>query len=56
MVGLILLKGLFTFFIVGDNGQPTWDYGTVEDLPGESPYATYQLLPDPQHVRGSEGE
>ena len=56
MVGLILLKGVFTFLVVGDNGQPTWDYGTVEDVPGESPYAAYQLLPDPQHVKGSEGK
>jgi len=56
MVGLILLKGVFTFLVVGDNGQPTWDYGTVEDIPGESPYAAYQLLPDPQHVKGSEGK
>ena len=56
MVGLILLKGFFTFFVVGDNGQPTWNYGAIEDVPGQSPYASYQLLPNSQHVKGAEGE
>jgi hypothetical protein len=52
----ILLKGAFTFFFVGDLGQPTWDYRPVKDVPGQSPYAIYKPLPFPQHVRGPEGE
>ena len=50
---------LFSFFVytaVGNRGQPSWDYGTVEDVPAGSPYAVYGKLPDPQHVQGARGE
>ena len=53
---LIVAKGLFAFFVVGDRGQPTWDYRPVSDLPASSPYASYEPLPYPQHVRGEKGE
>lgn len=53
---LILIQGLFAFSVVGDRGQPTWDYRPVKDVPGESPYAMYEKLPHPQHVKGAEGE
>ena len=53
---LILFKGALSFFVVGDLGQPTWDYRPVPDVPGESPYAIYQPLPYPQHVLGPEGK
>jgi len=53
---LILIKGFFAFSVVGDRGQPHWDYRPVKDVPGESPYAMYEKLPYPQHVRGVEGE
>jgi hypothetical protein len=52
----ILLQGHFAFKAVGDLGQPTWDYGTIKDVPGQSPYAMYQLLPNPQHIRGKNGK
>jgi len=52
----ILLKGFFAFFVVGDLGQPTWDYRPVQDVPGESPYAIYDALPYPQHIKGTKGE
>mgnify|MGYP001068249015 CR=1 FL=1 len=52
----ILGKGFFSFFVVSDLGQPDWDYRPILDVPAESPYATYQLLPHPQHVRGARGE
>ena len=52
----ILAKGFFSFFVVGDMGPPTWDYRTVPDIPASSPYALYELLPYPQHVRGMKGE
>ena len=32
--------GLFIFFAVGDKGNPPWDYGVIEDIPGQSPYST----------------
>jgi hypothetical protein len=56
LVVLVFAKGFFSFFVVGDLGQPDWDYGTVRDVPAESPYAIYHLLPHPQHVRGAKGE
>ena len=56
LVLIILGKGAFSFFVVGDRGQPDWDYRPVKDVPGESPYAIYQPLPHPQHVKGEQGE
>lgn len=52
----IVAKGFYAFFVIGDQGQPTWDYRPVADIPGESPYAIYEKLPNPQHVRGAKGE
>ena len=52
----IVAKGFYAFFVVGDRGQPTWDYRPVADVPAESPYAIYEKLPYPQHVRGAKGE
>ena len=52
----ILAKAYFSFAVVADLGQPTWDYRPVRDVPGESPYAIYQLVPHPQHIRGAKGE
>ncbi len=56
LVTFILFKGYFTFTVVGDLGQPTWDYRPVRDVPGESPFAIYNHLPYPQHIRGEKGE
>ncbi len=56
MLGIILFKGLLSFFVVSDMGQPNWAYRPVNDVPAASPYAKYQLLPYPQHVRGEKGE
>ena len=55
-VGVILLQGFLAFFVVGNKGQPDWDYRSVKDVPGESPYAIYEKLPHGQHVRGAKGE
>jgi len=52
----VLIKGAFSFLLIGDLGQPTWDYRPVKDVPGESPYAIYQLVPHTQHVQGQKGE
>lgn len=56
MIGIILFKGFLAFFLVSDMGQPTWSYRPISDVPASSPYATYQLLPARQHVRGAGGE
>jgi hypothetical protein len=56
LLAWILGKGFFSFFVVGDLGQPTWSYRPIKDAPGESPYAIYQVLPYPQHVKGTKGE
>lgn len=51
-----LIHSLFTFVLVGDQGQPSWKFGVVKDVPGESPEAIYKKLPNPQHVKGKKGE
>ncbi len=56
LVLFVAFKGGLAFYVIGDLGQPDWDYRPVKDIPAESPYATYQLLPHPQHVRGEKGE
>jgi hypothetical protein len=56
LLALILGKGFFAFFVVSDLGQPTWDYRPILDVPSESPYAVYQKLLYPQHIRGAKGE
>ena len=56
VVALILFKGALALVMVGDQGQPDWDYRPILDVPAESPYAVYQPLPYPQHILGAEGE
>ena len=56
LVLLVFAQGAFSFLVVGDLGQPDWDYRPVKDVPGESPYAIYEPLPYPQHIRGQKGE
>jgi len=40
IAALFLVWGLAIFFLVGDKGPPAWDFGVVEDIPGQSPYST----------------
>lgn len=50
---LFLVYGFFMFFAVGDKGPPIWDFGVVQDIPGESVYSTHSSgasEPEPQHV------
>jgi len=56
LVVIILGQGFFSFFVIGDRGQPDWAFRPVPDVPGQSPYAVYEPLPHPQHVKGAEGE
>jgi hypothetical protein len=51
-----LLWGFLLFYTIGDKGPPSWDFGVVQDIPGESAYSTQRplpgrmSLPEPQHV------
>ena len=56
VVVLILFKGALALVMVGDQGQPGWDYRPILDVPAESPYGVYPPLPYPQHILGAEGE
>ena len=58
-VGIVAFQGWLAFTVIGDLGQPDWDYRPVLDVPGESPYTLtgpYHPLPYPQHVLGQQGE
>jgi hypothetical protein len=51
----LVLYGLFALFTVGDKGPPDWDFGSIEDTPGQSVYSTFPYgegtgEPEPQHV------
>lgn len=56
LVLCFLIFSTFTYFFVGDTGQPEWDFRPVADVPGQSPYALYDPLPYPQHIKGDKGE
>jgi hypothetical protein len=55
---LFIVWGLFIFLTVGDKGPPAWDFGAVQDIPGQSSYSTHPprqgkgTEPEPQHVSG----
>ena len=49
------LPGLLAYTVIGNLGQPDWDYRPVADVSGESPYAMYPPVPYPQHVLGAQG-
>jgi hypothetical protein len=56
MVGIVLFQGFLAYTVIGDLGQPDWDYRPIPDVYGESPYAMYAPVPYPQHVRGPQGK
>ena len=56
MVGIVLFQGWLAYTVIGDLGQPDWDYRPIPDVYGESPYAIYPPVPYPQHVRGPQGQ
>jgi len=54
MMGIVVFQGWFAFTIIGDLGQPDWDYRPIPDVPGVSSYAAYKPyvpLPCPQHIQ-----
>ena len=57
-VAIVLFQGWLAFTVIGDLGQPDWDYRPIKDVPGESPYAIadpYHPLPYAQHVLKAQG-
>ena len=59
MVGWVAFKGWLAYTVIGDLGQPDWDYRPIIDVPGESAYAIadpYHPLPYAQHVQGELGK
>jgi hypothetical protein len=59
MLGWVVFKGWLAYNVIGDLGQPDWDYRPIPDVPGESIYAVkepYHPLPWGQHVKGRQGE
>jgi hypothetical protein len=57
-VAIVAFQGWLAYHLIGDRGQPGWDYRPIKDVPGQSPYAIadpYHPLPYPQHVRGEQG-
>jgi len=59
MVGIVAFQGWLAYTVIGDLGQPDWDYRPIMDVPGESSYtmiAPYHPLPYAQHVLGEQGE
>ncbi len=59
MVGWVAFKGWLAYVVIGDLGQPNWDYRPIPDVPGQSIYSIntppYQPLPYGQHVKGVQG-
>jgi hypothetical protein len=58
-VAIVAFQGWLAFMVIGDLGQPDWDYRPVADVPGESPFTLtrpYHPLPYPQHVLKRQGE
>ena len=57
-VAMVTFQGWLAYTLIGDRGQPGWDYRPIKDVPGQSPYAIadpYHPLPYPQHVSAEQG-
>src|SRR5512143_1473668 len=55
IVFVFVVYGLFAFFVIGDKQPADWDFGNVEDIPGQSVYSTYPYRgrteqPRAQHI------
>ena len=58
-VAIVIFQGWLAFSVIGDLGQPDWDYRPIKDVPGESAYAIfdpYHVLPYAQHVLKEQGQ
>ena len=58
-LAIVIFQGWLAHTVIGDLGQPDWDYRPIKDVPGESAYtltAPYHPVPYPQHVLGAQGK
>ena len=58
-VAIVAFQGWLAYTVIGDLGQPDWDYRPIKDVPGESAYTLiepYHPLPYAQHVYGRQGD
>ena len=58
-VAIVAFQGWLAYTVIGDLGQPDWDYRPIKDVPGESAYTLtepYHPPPYPQHVDGRQGD
>jgi hypothetical protein len=46
-VAIVAFQGWLAYTVIGDLGQPDWDYRPVKDVPGESPYTLTEPCPFP---------
>ena len=56
---VVAVQGWLAYTVIGDLGQPDWDYRPIKDVPGESAYTLtepYHPVPYPQHVLGAHGK
>ncbi|HAA05215.1 MAG TPA: hypothetical protein DCE18_17870, partial [Syntrophobacteraceae bacterium] len=49
-----LVWGLLVYVSVGDKGAPNWNFGVVEDIPGQSSYSTHETKRLPSLIPSSE--
>jgi len=59
MLGWVVFKGWLAYTVIGNLGQPNWDFRPIPDVPGESIYTVsepYHPLPSGQHVSGQQGK
>ena len=59
LVGWVFFKGWLAYSVIGDLGQPDWDYRPIPDVPAESAYAIhepYHAMPYAQHVLDRQGK
>ena len=57
-VAIVAFQGWLAFAVIGDLGQPDWDYRPIRDVPGESAYTLtdpYYPLPYSQNVYNEQG-
>ena len=57
-LAIVIFQGWLAHTVIGDLGQPDWDYRPVKDVSGESAYTltdTYHAVPYPQHVVAKQG-
>ena len=58
-VAIVVFQGWLAYTVIGDLGQPDWDYRPIADVPGESAFAVYDPyypLPYAQHVLKEQGQ